>query len=196
MKFFLFLLVLSVLVGAFYSFSPDFSDDYYLSRVPTANQQDDIGSADTSSIDSSEDSASADAYDENESLSDSVLGNYSVLIDSVRIAKGNEDEPILIVKYCFANVYASEPDSFSWVIDDIVFQNGVGLNEVLVFPYGFKNVNNYDSDTQRMVIKKGVSIEVEKAYYLNDVVTDVEVTVKERFGYNGRTISKTFPIAG
>ena len=48
------------------------------------------------------------------------LGEYSVVIDSCRIAKDYEDQPVVIVKYIFTNVADDDAAAFSWCIDEAV----------------------------------------------------------------------------
>ena len=74
--------------------------------------------------------------------------------------------------------------------DDTVYQNGVGLNE----SYVLEESANYDSDAHMKEVKKGSSIEIERAYELNDTETDIEVEVKELFGTDNKVVKKTFSI--
>ena len=119
------------------------------------------------------------------------IGKYSVVIDSCRLAEDYEGNPVVIVKYEFENVADDEPVSFYVTFDDEVYQNGVSLNKA----YILEDTANYSSDNQTKQIKKGASLEVEVAYELNDTTTDIEVEVKELFGFDDTTIKKTFSIA-
>ena len=120
----------------------------------------------------------------------STLGDYSVIIDSCRLAKDYEDEPVVIVKYKFTNEKDDDSASFMLAITDNVYQNGVGLNKA----YILDDSANYNSDNQSKEIKKGASIEVEVAYELNDTETDIEVEVKELISLSDKKIVKTFSI--
>ena len=124
------------------------------------------------------------------STQDSKLGKYNVVIDSVRIAEDYSGEPIVIVKYIFTN-NDDDPTSFMIAVSDEVYQNGVGLNGC----YFVDDSANYSADNQTKEIKKGVTIEVEVAYSLNDTETDVEVEVSELISFNDKKISKTFKIS-
>ena len=128
---------------------------------------------------------------ENSAKEDGKLGNYTVTIDSCRIAEDYEGKPIVIVKYTFTNVSGDEAQSFMWAFNDSVFQDGVSLNEC----YFVDDSANYSSDNQSKEIKKGASIEVEVAYELNDTTTDIEVEVEELISFNENKITKTFKIA-
>ena len=119
------------------------------------------------------------------------IGKYSVEIDSCRLAKDYEGNPVVIVKYLFTNVSDDNAVSFMIAFDDEAYQGGVGLNGA----YILKDSANYSSDNQTKQIKKGATIEVEVAYELNDSETDVEVEVKELFSFDNKVITKTFTIA-
>ncbi len=122
---------------------------------------------------------------------DTELGDYSVVIDSCRLAEDYEGKKVVIVKYLFTNNDNDEATSFMVAFDEEVYQNGVGLNEA----YVLKESANYEPDNQTKEIKKGATIEVEVAYELNDTTTDIEVEVKELFSFSDKTITKTFSIS-
>lgn len=124
------------------------------------------------------------------SAQDDKLGDYSVAIDSYRLAKDFSGKPVVIVKYIFSNNKNDEPTSFMFAFDDAVFQAGVGLNEAYILDDSAK----YSSDNQTKEIKKGASLEVEIAYELNDTTTDIEVEVKELWSFSDKTLTKTFSI--
>lgn len=123
---------------------------------------------------------------------DGEIGDYTVVIDSCRLAKDYMGEPVVIVKYVFTNVNDDEPAAFYLAFDDNAYQNGVGLNEA----YVLEDNANYSADNQTKAIKKGASIEVEVAYELDDTKTNVEVEVEELFSFNDTKITKTFSIQG
>ncbi len=122
----------------------------------------------------------------------STLGDYSVVIDSCRLAKDYEGDAVVIVKYVFTNNSDEDATAFFTAFEDTVYQNGVGLNEA----YILADSANYSSDNQMKEIKKGASLDVEVAYELNDTTTDIEVEVKELFSFSDKTLTKTFSIAG
>ncbi len=118
------------------------------------------------------------------------LGSYNVEINSCRLAKDYEGKDVVIVKYIFTN-NSDNPQSFSFSIEDNVFQNGIGLNESL-----FVSDNaGYSSDNQMKEIKKGSSLEVEVAYELNDTTTDIDVEVSELISFSDDIVTKSFSIA-
>ena len=121
------------------------------------------------------------------------IGDYSVVIDSCRIAKaqGYQDKDAIIVKYVYTNVGNDTPTSFMTAFDDNAYQDGVGLNTA----YFLDDSAKYSMDNQTKEIKKGASIEVEVAYELNDTSTEVEVEVKELFSFNDTVIKKIFTLS-
>lgn len=118
------------------------------------------------------------------------LGDYSVEIESCRLAKDYEGDDVVIVKYLFTNDKDDDATAFYLAIEDAVYQDGVGLNEAIFLD----DSANYSSDNQMKEIKKGASIEVEVAYELNDTTTDIEVEVKELISFSDKTIKKTFSL--
>ena len=119
------------------------------------------------------------------------LGDYSLVIDSCRMAKDYEGKPVVIVKYVFGNVSDDNAAAFSFALDANAYQNGVGLKE----SWFVDDSADYSVDNQSKEIKKGASIEVEVAYELNDTTTDIAVEVSELFSFDDTTITKTFSIA-
>ena len=120
----------------------------------------------------------------------SNLGDYNVEIKGCRLAKDYEGKNVVIIKYGFTN-NSENPASFSFALDDAVYQNGIGLNNAFVLNDSAK----YNSDDQIKEIKKGTTLDVEVAYELNDITTDIEVEVKELISFNDSIVKKTFKIA-
>lgn len=138
-----------------------------------------LGSGDDSSNDQGKGTAEKDE-----------IGEYSLVIDSCRLAKDYEGKSVVIVKYIFTNNEDDDPASFYVTFDDEVYQDGVSLNGA----YFLDDSANYSSDNQTKEIKKGASIEVEVAYELNNTTSDIEVEVKELFSFDDTTITKKFSI--
>lgn len=122
--------------------------------------------------------------------SNTNIGDYTVEIQSCRLAKNYEGKDVVIVKYLYTNVSNDDATAFYVAFDETVYQNGVGLNE----SYVLDDSANYSADNQTKEIKKGASLEVEVAYELNDTTSDIEVEVKELFSFDDTTITKTFSI--
>lgn len=128
--------------------------------------------------------------DKTAATDNTAIGDYSLVIDSCRLAKDYEGKDVVIVKYKFTNENDDNPTAFYLTFDDTVYQNGVGLNEA----YVLKDSAKYSADNQTKEIKKGATIDVEVAYELNDTKTDIEVEVEELFSFSDKTIKKTFSI--
>ena len=118
------------------------------------------------------------------------LGDYEVEIKSARLTKDFEGKDVVVITYAFTN-HGKDNASFSFALNDEVFQNGVGLNESLFL----KDGDEYSADNQTKEIKTGASLEVDVAYELNDTTTDVEVEVSELISFDDAKITKTFKIA-
>lgn len=143
-----------------------------------------LGSGDSSNVEQGEGTAE-------QSGTESNIGDYTVVIDSCRLAKDYEGDAVVIVKYIYTNVADDDATSFMVAFDETVYQSGVGLNEA----YVLDDSANYTAENQIKEIKKGASLDVEVAYELNDTTTDIEVEVKELFSFDDTTITKTFTIA-
>ncbi len=123
------------------------------------------------------------------SATDSNLGDYKVEIKGCRLAKDFEGKDVVIVKYGFTN-NGDDSASFTFAFDDTVYQNGVGLNEA----YILDKSANYDSGNQTKEIKKEATLDVEVAYELNDITTDIEVEVEELISFKDNVVKKKFSI--
>lgn len=120
------------------------------------------------------------AVEEAENASkEGLFGDYEVEVVSARFSKDYNNKDCVIVTYNFTN-YGSEPAAFWLTLSDVVYQNGVGLNEV----YVLKN-DDADLDSNMKEVKNGASVIVEEAYELNDSVTDLEVEITDVFGVGG-----------
>lgn len=136
------------------------------------------------------DSQSDDGQTPNDTPAEGKLGDYTVVIDSIRSAKDYEGEPIVIIKYLFTN-NDDDDHSFLFAIDANAYQNGVELSHC----YFVDKSANYSSDNQDKDIKKGVTLEVEVAYELNDTKSNIDVDVKELFSFYDTKLTKTFEIS-
>ena len=121
--------------------------------------------------------------------SSSKLGDYEVVIDSYRLAESDEGKPVIIVKYIFTN-NSEDAQSFFWSLDTRAFQKGVRLSTC----YDVSDSANYADENQSKEIKDGATLEVEFAYVLDDVESDVEIEVEASFSFSDKVIKKTFKI--
>ena len=125
------------------------------------------------------------------SMDPTKIGNYNVVIESCRLATTRLDgKECVLVKYKFTNNSDTE-ESFNSAIDDKVFQNGVELKE----EYFYSDDLGYNGRDAHKDVKPGATLELEVAYDLNDSVTDINVELKEFFGWSNDKITKTFSIA-
>ena len=179
------LLLVALLIAVFAIFAMGSGES-----TPTTNDQ---GSGSVSVTDQNGENTDQgnEAATPEETKSNDQIGDYTLVIDSCRLAKNYDKKPVVIVKYIFSNVSDDNATSFASVFEDAVYQNGVGLNEAWLLD----DSANYSSDNQLKEIKKGATIEVEVAYELNDSTTDIEVEVSEYFSFDDTTITKTFTIA-
>jgi len=151
-----------------------------------------VASGETTTNDQGVESVSQDVeVVEQEEEATDAIGDYSLVIDSCRLASDYEGKDVIIVKYIFTNVSADEAAAFAWTFDAAAYQDGVGLNE----SYFVDDSADYNMDDQSKEIKAGATLEVEVAYELNDTTTDVEVEVTELFSFDDTMITKTFQIA-
>lgn len=135
----------------------------------------------TSDVDTSVDTTTTTTtVEEAENTSnEGLFGDYKVEVVGARMSKDYENKDCVIITYNFTN-YSSESAAFWSSFSDIVYQNGIGLNEV----YVLKN-NDADLDSNMKEVKDGASVLVEEAYELNDTVTDLEIEITDIFGLEG-----------
>ncbi len=142
-----------------------------------------LGSGEEETVEQEKGSVAAEEAETN-------IGNYSVVIDSCRMAKDYEGNKVVIVKYIYKNVNSDDATGFDVAFMDRAYQNGVELNKA----YMLDDSANYDADNQSKAIKKGASLDVEVAYELNDTTSDVDVEVEEFISFNDTVVKKTFTL--
>lgn len=133
----------------------------------------------TSDVDTSVDTTTTTVEEAENTSNEGLFGDYKVEVIGARMSKDYEDKDCVIITYNFTN-YSSESAAFWSSFSDIVYQNGVGLNEV----YVLKN-NDADLDSNMKEVKDGATVLVEEAYELNDTVTDLEIEITDIFGLDG-----------
>lgn len=123
---------------------------------------------------------------------DSKIAGYDVVIESCRLTTEKyTGKEYVIVKYKFTNNSKRECSFYS-AVGDKAFQNGVELRDTIFYGDG----SGYDSGDVYKDIKPGTTQELERAYELNDTVTDVTVEISAgRYSSKGAKITKTFSIA-
>lgn len=120
---------------------------------------------------------------------DNVLGDFAVDIKSARMAEDYEGKPVIIITYGFTNNGDEEAAMYTSLTDK-VYQDGVECEQAFVLD----DSANYNSDNQTKSIKKGVSLDVDIAYKLNNTESPVEVEVTEWISFSDKKITKTFEI--
>lgn len=109
-------------------------------------------------------------------VQDGNLGNFVCNVKESVITTDYEGNPALVVTYEFTN-NSDEASSFDLSISDTAFQNGV------ILEMAFMDDLEYE-DKQ---IKPGVTIDVQKAYVLNDTENSVEIELSELFNMDSAT---------
>ena len=152
---------------------------------------DDQGKGTAETAENAENTAKAEeSKAENVSDGKGNLGDYDIEIKSCRIAKDYEGNDVVIVKYGFTN-NSDKATSFAVAMHDTVFQNGVELESAFVLDEDA----DFESENYMKDIKGGATIDVEKAFKLDDATSDIEVEVKELISLNNDMVKKTFSIA-
>lgn len=101
---------------------------------------------------------------------------YSVTIDSSRIVEDYDGAPCIAIDYTFTNVSDDSPTSMSLATNITVYQSGVECEEAW-----FADSN---SDGYTNKVKAGVSVNVTRAYKLQNLTDDVEVEVAPLWSWN------------
>ena len=118
------------------------------------------------------------------------LGDYEVVIKSAKVTKDYEGEPAVIVTFEFTN-NSDETKSWMTAVSAKAFQDGVELDSAFVS----SSNKDYDASNSTKEIKPGATINVQKAYELDNTSSDVEIEVSEWLSFNKDTVlTKTFQI--
>lgn len=111
-------------------------------------------------------------------------------IKSSRLTKDYQGKDVVIVTYGFTN-NSKENQAFAWAFSDKAFQNGVEPQPS--YSYRFDDTE-YTSDNANKEIKPGTTLDIEQAYELSDLTSDVKIEVEELFSLDSKIITKTFAI--
>jgi hypothetical protein len=95
--------------------------------------------------------------------------DYSVTINGYNIVEDYDGSPAIAIDYTFTNVKDDSPSSMQFATDITVYQDGVECEDA------YFSGENSDGYTNK--VKKGVSVEVTRAYKLQNTTSDVEVEV-------------------
>lgn len=107
------------------------------------------------------------------------VGNFNVEYKSAKVVK-DDDKDVIIVDLVFTN--NSKADiSFDEAISDTAYQDGIELQNV-IFTYNIRD--NYSDAESDKKIKPGKSLELQKAYYLNDLTSIIELELSAYYSTN------------
>ncbi len=98
------------------------------------------------------------------------VGNFIVEYKNAKVVK-DDAKDVIIVDFIFTNNSRADI-SFNEAIYDIPFQEGVELKDV-TFTYNIRD--DYSFNESKKKIKPGKSLELQKAYYLNDLTSTIEI---------------------
>lgn len=126
------------------------------------------------------------AGDKNTMENAGTLGDYQIEIVSARIGKDYvDDNPVLIVTYKWTN-NSADAASFMFAFGDKAFQDGIQCESNF-----FVKDQKGDVNTE---IRSGATLELEKAYTLNNTTSPVEIEVDELISFSGKKVVKTFDL--
>ena len=141
---------------------------------------------------SSEKVQSTDAASENlQALTeqDTSLGDGTIEIGDFVLAKTYEDKDAIVINLKYTN-NGEEDSNFMTSFSAKAYQNGVELSNAIII-----DSEVYDSENQMKNLKQGGSIDVQVAYELDDLESDVEFEISELFSFNDKKLTKQFKIS-
>lgn len=187
-------LVILVIVAAVFGGSSDEEKDSSSKQEETAISQeagDDEEAKEEKSADDKKDDAAKEEEEPAEDEGPSIATNskYAVTINGFRIAEDYDGAPCIAIDYTFTNVSDDNAASMQLATDITVYQNGVECEDAW-----FSDGNSDDGYTNK--VKAGVSVDVTRAYKLQDTTSEVEVEVAELFSWNDDLLAyEVFQIA-
>lgn len=114
------------------------------------------------------------------------VGDYHIVLKDATVVK-DYDEKAVIVTYIWTN-NSDETTSAKSAVDVNVFQNGVSLEPAFIYS------ENYDDEAALKSVRPGTSIQVQDAFYIEDM-SDIDVEVTESWGFEDTgTVYKTFSL--
>lgn len=114
------------------------------------------------------------------------VGDYHIVLKDATVVK-DYDEKAVIITYMWTN-NSDETTSAKSAVDVNVFQNGVSLEPAFVYS------ENYDDEAALKSVRPGASIQVQDAFYIEDM-SDIDVEVTESWGFEDTgTVYKTFSL--
>lgn len=124
------------------------------------------------------DEEEAEAEPEEEAASEEDSGpematdsDYAVTINGFRIVEDYDGSPCIAIDYTFTNVSDDDPTSMMLATNITVYQDGVECEDAY---FAGENSDGYSNK-----VKAGVSVDVTRAYKLQNTTSDVEVEVAQ-----------------
>lgn len=142
-----------------------------------------------SSEPSNTDTEAQSVQNEEKKGTDGVLGDSKVEIGDCVLTKTYDGKDAIVINLKFTN-NADDAKSYMASLISKAFQDGVELDSAIVM-----DDSVYDSDLQLKELKKGATIDVQVAYELANVTSDVEFEVEEFLSFDDAKVEKTFVIA-
>lgn len=97
--------------------------------------------------------------------------DYAVTINGFRIVEDYDGSPCIAIDYTFTNVSDDDPTSMMLATNITVYQDGVECEDAY---FAGENSDGYSNK-----VKAGVSVDVTRAYKLQNTTSDVEVEVAQ-----------------
>lgn len=107
--------------------------------------------------------------------------DYKVTINGFHIDKDYDGAPCIAIDYTFTNVSDDDATSMSLATNITVYQDGVECEDAY-----FADAN---SDGYSNKVKAGVSVDVTRAYKLQNTTSDVEVEVAPLFSWTDELLA-------
>ena len=101
---------------------------------------------------------------------------YKVEIKDCQLVEDYDGAPAIAINYTFTNVSDKSPSSMQMATNITVYQDGVECEDAY-----FADAN---SDGYSNKVKAGVSVDVTRAYKLQNTTSDVEVEVGQLFSFS------------
>lgn len=158
------------------------------SSSPSSSTSENSKPLPSSDVSASSIAAASSAASEVQNSDSGTIGDYSVTIESARLAKDYQSKPVAIIKYKWTN-NSDDANSFEGALNQQVFQDGVQLDPAFSI-----EDKAYNTDDGLREIKKGVSLEVEKAFALSNTSSPIEADVTDFLGLSEQKVTKNFDI--
>ena len=112
---------------------------------------------------------------------------FEVTVDNVTVTDDGEGTYLLVIDYTFTN-NSDEPTSFSWAVEESLFQDGIELKTGYL-PYKHPMADEVENN-QGTDVKAGASLPIRRVY---ELISDsnVEIKLTDNISFDGATILDT-----